>query len=62
MSTDFTQSIELMRDEIARGSTRANFSPTGISTSWEISLLLSAVGVPETETHETENTDDQAKR
>jgi hypothetical protein len=51
-----------MRVAIARGSTRASFSPDEIFTNEIIALSLSGVGAPVTVTVETENIDDHAKR
>ena len=62
ISTDFTQSIESMRVAMARGSTRANFSPGAMFTNAITAFSLSGVGAPETVTFETENIDDHAKR
>lgn len=51
-----------IRVAIARGSTRANFSPGVISTNFEIVFAESGVGAPLIVTVETEKIGDQAKR
>lgn len=51
-----------MRRAIARGSTRANFSPSEIFAIARIDCRVSGVGAPVTVIDETEKMEDQAKR
>ena len=51
-----------MRCEMARGSTRANFSPGSTPAICVIVFSISGVGAPVTVTVDTENIDDQANR
>lgn len=62
ISTDLTHVIAEIRVAIARGSTRANFSPGRTLAIVRMSFLLSVVGAPVTAIDETENIDDHAKR
>ena len=62
ISTRLIQVMLEIRCAIARGSTRASFSPWDMLAIFTIALRVSCVGAPVTVTAETENIEDQAKR